>query len=63
MGRPRTRQPRAGESLTLSFRVDGAVAQALDHEAAHIMAAHPGIQVTRVDVVRAVLAEWMKKRR
>lgn len=63
LGRPKTRQPKAGEAIHLSIRIDGAMALALDEEGERMGAERPGPAFTRTDVVRVALAEWLASRR
>ena len=62
VGRPKTRKPKAGESIQISITVDGALIQRLDGEADRISSERPGMRLTRADVVRIALHEWLASR-
>lgn len=59
MGRPRKRQP--GEDVILGFKVSQDLVSALDDEAeARSDAQEPGrAKVSRTDVIRVALHEWL----
>lgn len=62
VGRPKTRKPKPGEPIQISITVDGALIQRLDGEADRISAERPGMRLTRADVVRIALHEWLALR-
>lgn len=62
VGRPKTRKPKAGEAIQVSITLDGALILALDQEAERIAAERPGLTLTRTDVVRVALHEWLTSR-
>jgi hypothetical protein len=59
VGRPKTRKPKAGEPIQISITVDGSLIQRLDEEAAQISSERPGMRLTRADVIRIALHEWL----
>lgn len=62
VGRPKTRKPKPGELFALNLNFDGAVVLALDEEAQRMERAQPGLTITRTDVVRMAVLEWLKSR-
>jgi len=62
VGRPKTRKPKPGEAIQISVTFDGAFVLALDEEAERIAAERPGMTLTRADVIRIGLHEWLALR-
>lgn len=62
VGRPKIRKPKPGEPIQISITVDGALVQALDGEAERISGERPGMRLTRADIVRIALNEWLASR-
>jgi hypothetical protein len=62
LGRPRTKEPKEGEMVSLSIRIEGAMAKSLDEIAEKMSAERPGLAITRTDVVRVALNEWLAGR-
>lgn len=60
MGRPRTRIVKAGQTINVAFRLDGEVVKKLDSLADHLSRARPGLLVTRSDVVKMAIFEFLK---
>jgi hypothetical protein len=62
MGRPRSKSVKEGELVNVAFKLEGAVVNQLDAEADRLAAERPGLVVTRTDVVRIALHEWLAQR-
>ena len=45
--------------VSLSIRIDGTIAKSLDTIAEKMSAERPGLAITRTDVVRVALNEWL----
>jgi hypothetical protein len=62
VGRPRSRKPKSGELINVNVNLDGGLILALDEEAKALMSERPGLSVTRTDVIRIALNEWVAAR-
>ncbi len=58
-----TRKPKAGEQQHFSITLDGALMLALDDMAEQMSRERPGLTLTRTDVVRVALHEWLADRK
>lgn len=61
MGRPRTGRLQPGETRQVSINLDGAVIQKLDRQA-ELLADHTKLPVTRTDVIRQAIDEYLAAR-
>jgi hypothetical protein len=48
-----------GELVNVAFKLDGAIVKQLDAAAERLTAERPGLAVTRTDVVRIAIHEWL----
>lgn len=54
--------PRNGGLVTVSFKLEAAIVEAIDEEAVRMTVERPGVKFTRTDVIRNILHEGMTTR-
>lgn len=62
MGRPKTQKLKRGQRFHLSFYIDGALVQEIDDQA-EVMTQQSTVSVTRTDVIRIALRDWIERRK
>jgi hypothetical protein len=59
VGRPRSKTVKQGELANVAFKLDGGLVAQIDALADRMSAERPGLAVTRTDVVRMAIHEYL----
>jgi hypothetical protein len=59
VGRPRSKTTKEGELMNVAFKLDGGLVAQIDALADRLSAERPGLAVTRTDIVRMAIHEYL----
>jgi hypothetical protein len=59
VGRPRSKTTKPGELANVAFKLDGGLVAQIDALADRLSAERPGLAITRTDVVRMAIHEFL----
>jgi hypothetical protein len=59
VGRPRSKTTKPGELMNVAFKLDGGLVAQIDALADRMSAERPGLAVSRTDIVRIAIHEYL----